>query len=226
MVNGEPYQDFSADVVFANQEAQLANLLIVHNGARVTGTAAYNLQTTAFRFNLKGSSFNLAQFTRLQLPRISVGGTLTFDARGSGTTSAPVVDADLHVRDVALNRERMGNLDAKAVTSAGVMRITAHSDFAAAEFGLDGTVGMQGDFPADLALKFTRLDVDALLHEFLQGRITGHSSISGAVTLAGPLRRPQLLTVNGDISQFSADMENVQACTTTARCASRWPTRC
>jgi translocation and assembly module TamB len=210
MVDGEPYQDISADVVFANQEAQLAKLLIAHNGARVTGTAAYNLKTTAFRFNLKGSGFNLAQFAQLQLPRISVGGTLNFDARGSGTTSAPVVDADLHVRDVVLNRERLGNLDAKAVTSAGVMRITAHSDFPAAEFGLDGTVGMYGDFPADLALKFTRLDVDALLHEFLQGRITGHSSISGAVTLAGPLRRPQLLTVNGDISQFSADMENVR----------------
>ena len=184
--------------------------LIAHDGARVTGTAAYNLKTTAFRFNLKGSNFSLAQFAQLQLPRISVGGTLNFDARGSGTTSAPVVDADLHVRDVMLNRERLGNLDAKAVTSAGVMRITAQSDFPAAEFGLDGTVGMHGDFPAELALKFTRLDVDALLHEFLQGRITGHSSISGAVTLAGPLRRPRLLTVNGDISQFSADMENVQ----------------
>ena len=81
MVDGEPYQDFSADVVFANQEAQLANVLIVHNGARVTGTAAYNLKTAAFRFNLKGSGFNLAQFTQLQLPRISVGGTLNFDAR-------------------------------------------------------------------------------------------------------------------------------------------------
>jgi translocation and assembly module TamB len=209
-VNGEPYQDISADVVFANQEAQLAKVLIAHNGARVTGTAAYNLKTTAFHFNLKGSGFNLAQFKQLQLPRISVGGTLNFDARGSGTTSAPVLDLDLHVRDVALNRERLGNLDAKAVTSAGVMRITAHSDFPAAEFGLEGTVGMYGDFPADLALKFTRLDVDALLHEFLRGRITGHSSASGVVTLAGPLRSPRLLTVNGDISQFSADMENVR----------------
>ena len=210
VVDGQSYQDISAVVVFANQEAQLADLLIVHNGARVTGSAAYNLTTTAFRSSLKGSNFNLAQFPQLQLPHIAVGGTLNFDARGSGTTLAPVVDADLHLRDLTLNRERLGNLDVKAVTSAGVMRITARSDFPAAEFGVDGTVGMRGDFPAELALKFTRLNVDALLHEFLRGRITGHSSVSGEVTLAGPLRQPRLLRVNGDISQFSADMENVK----------------
>jgi translocation and assembly module TamB len=208
---GEVYQSISADVVFANQEAQLANVMIAHNGARITGTAAYNLKTTGLRFNLQGSNFNLAQFKQLQFPRLSVGGMLTFDARGSGTTAAPVIDADLHLRDVALNRERLGNLDAKAVTSGGVMRITTRSNFSAAEFALDGTVTMRGDFPADLALHFTRLDVDALLREFLQGRITGHSSMTGTITLAGPLRQPRLLTVNGDISQFSADMENVRA---------------
>jgi translocation and assembly module TamB len=207
---GEAYQNISADVVFANQEAQFTNLVIAHNGARITGNVAYNLKTTGLRFNVRGSNFNLAQFKQLQFPRVSVGGMLNFDARGSGTTAAPVIDADLHLRDVVLNRERLGNLDAKAATSGGVMRITARSNFPAAEFSLDGTVTMRGDFPADLALRFTRLDVDAVLREFLQGRITGHSSMSGAITLAGPLRRPRLLTVNGDISQFSADVENLR----------------
>jgi translocation and assembly module TamB len=208
--DGEPFQSISADVVFANQEAQLANVLITHNGARITGTAAYNLKTTAMRFSVQGSNFNLAQFKQLQFPRVAVGGMLNFDARGSGTTSAPVINADLNLRDVVLNRERMGNLEAKAVTSGEVMRITARSSFPAAEFGLDGTVNMRGDFPADLALRFTRLDVDAVLHEFLQGRITGHSSMTGTIALAGPLRTPRLLTVNGDISQFVAEMENLR----------------
>ncbi|MBZ5567959.1 MAG: translocation/assembly module TamB domain-containing protein [Acidobacteriia bacterium] len=207
---GEAYPSVGADVVFANQEAQLSNLIIAHNGARVTGTAAYNLKSTGFRFHLQGSNFSLAQFKQLQLPRLSVAGRLDFNARGSGTTSRPVVDADLHLRDVVLNQERMGNVDAKAVTSAGVMKITARSDRPAAEFMLDGTVNMYDDFPAQLALRFTRLDVDALLHGFLQGRATGHSSITGTVTLAGPLRQPRLLTITGDISEFSAEMENVR----------------
>lgn len=209
-LKGEPFQNVSADVVLADQEVRLSHLVIAHNGARVTGTAGYNPKTTAFTFNVKGSNFNLAHFSRLQLPRISVGGMMTFEARGSGTTAAPVVDADLLLRDVTLNAERMGNLEVKATTSAGVMRIMANSDIPAAQFGLNGTVGMRGDFPAQLTLKFTRLDVDAMLHEFLKGRITGHSSMSGNIELAGPLRRPSMLTVTGDIDQFSADMENVR----------------
>jgi translocation and assembly module TamB len=207
---GERYQNISADVLFADQQAQLTNVLIAHNGARITGAGAYNLKTTAMRFQVQGSNFNLAQFKQLQLPRVSVGGMLTFDARGSGTTAAPVIDADLHLREVVLNRERLGNMDAKAVTSGGVMRISARSNSPAAEFVLDGTVTMRGDFPADLALRVTRLDVDAVLHEFLQGRITGNSSMTATIALAGPLRQPKLLTVNGDISQFSAEMENVR----------------
>ena len=209
-LEGEAYANVGADVVFAHQEAQLSNLVIAHNGARVTGAAAYNLKSTAFRFHLRGSNFSLAQFKQLQFPRLSVAGMLDFEARGSGTTSHPVVDADLHLRDVALNQERMKNLDAKAVTSAGVMKITARSDRPAAEFMLEGTVNMHGDFPAELALRFTRLDLDALLRGLLQGRVTGHSSITGTVTLAGPLRQPRLLTITGDIGEFSAEMENVR----------------
>ncbi len=209
-IDGETFQNLSAAVEFANQEAQVSNLVIARNGASITGAGAYNLKTTAFRFQVKGNNFNLAQFSQLQLPRLSVAGTLNFDARGSGTTSNPVVDADLHLRDVYLNRERMGNLEMNAVTSAGVMKITARSNLPASQFALGGTVGMHGDFPADLSLHFTHVDVDALLHEFLKGRITGHSAATGAITLSGPLRRPGLLTIRGDISEFSADMENVR----------------
>ncbi len=207
---GELYQSISADLTFAGGEAQFGNVVISHNGARVTGTGAYNWRTTGFRLQAVGSNFSLAQFKQLQFPRLSIAGTLNFEARGSGTTSDPVIDADLRMRDVTLNRERMGNVELKAVTSGGVMKVTAQSDFPAAQFAVDGTVRMHDDFPAELAVRFTRLDIDALLHEYLRGRITGHSSVTGAVTLAGPLRQPQQLTVGGDISQFFADIENVR----------------
>ncbi len=208
-LENEPYQSVSADLIFANEQAQLANLVIAHNGARITGSAAYNLGTTAFRFDVRGSNFNLAQMSSLQLPRFSIAGSMTFDAHGSGTTSSPVVNADIALRDFTLNRERMGNMDVKATTSAGVMSVNARSDFPAAEFLVDGTVAMHGDFPAQLALKFTRLDIDAVLHELLPGRITGHSSATGTLTLAGPLRQPRLLTIKGDLSQLAVNMENL-----------------
>ncbi len=209
-IDGRPYQSVTADLRFADQEAQASNIVIADNGARITGGGAYNLRTTAFRLNLHGANFNLAQFPELQFPRLAVGGIMDFDARGSGTTAAPVVNADLHVRDVALNRQRLGNMEVKAVTSGGVMQVSARSNFPAAEFAGEGTVTMRGEFPAELTLRMTRLDVDAPLHEYLKGRITGQSSLSGKITLSGPLRRPRLLTVKGGITEFHADMENVR----------------
>ena len=209
-IQGEPFQMIDADLLFANQEAQARHLVLAHNGGRVTGAAAYNLKTTAIRVNLQGTNFELAKFRQLQLPRMPVSGVLNFDARGSGTTEAPVIDADLHVRKLAMSGELLGGLDATAVTNRGVLRLTARSNFPVAHLEVDGTIGMHGDYPADLSLRMARLDVDPLLHDLLRGRLTAHSSATGTVLLKGPLRRPGLLEVNGDFSQFSAELEHMR----------------
>ncbi len=209
-LKGEPFQSISGDVAFAEHEAQLNNLVMTHNGARITGSAAYNLTTTAFRFNLAGSNFLLAQVRELQTARAKVAGLLNFDARGSGTEQSPVINADLHLRDITLNDERLGALDIQAATAAGVMRVTGRSNFPSADLEVDGTVNLQNELPARLSLRFTRLDVDPLLHAFLKGRITGHSIMGGTVVLSGSLREPERLNVTGDINQFSADIEHVR----------------
>ncbi len=207
---GEPMQAVDADLVLANQEAQATNLLMVHNGGRITGSAAYNLRTMAFRFNVVGSNFSLAQFRQLQTRRITLAGLLNFDARGSGTREAPVIDAGVHVRNLLMNGEPLGDVDATAVTSGGVMRVSGRSNFRLADLSFDGAVAMHDRFPANIKLTMQRLDVDPLLKVFLQGKFTGHSSIGGVITVSGPLRDPKLLTINGDISQMSAELERLR----------------
>ncbi|MGI9103333.1 MAG: translocation/assembly module TamB domain-containing protein [Terriglobales bacterium] len=209
-IRGEPFQSVSADLLFANHEAQANRVMLTHNGATITGAGTYNLKTTAFRFDLHGVNFDLAQISDLQTPRMTMRGGLNFNARGSGTPEAPVVDADFHLRDLVLNGEKLGGMDVQATTRAGVMQLSSRSNFPAAELSIDGTVAMRDNFDADLALRFAHLDVDPLIHAFLRGRITGHSSITGAITLSGPLRQPRLLHVNGDISQLFADMEHMR----------------
>jgi len=209
-IDGEPFQMIDAGLRFADQEVQAGSLVLAHNGGRVTGAAAYNLKTAAIRFDLQGTNFQLAKFRQLQLPRVPVSGVLNFDARGSGATHAPVIDANLHVRNLVMGGELLGGFDASAVTSRGVMRLTARSLFPVAHLEVDGAIGMHGDYPADLSLRMARLDLDPLLHDFLRGRLTAHSSATGAVLLKGPLRRPGLLEVTGDLSQFSAELEHMR----------------
>lgn len=207
---GQPVQSARASVTFLHQEAEFSDVQITQASARVTGNAKYNLKTTAFHFDLAGKNLNLSEVRQIQGTRVSPSGALSFEARGSGTRDAPVVDADVHLRNLVMNGERLGNLEGTAKTTGSVMRIRARSDFAIADFEVDGTITMRGDFPAELSLKVARLDVDPFLRMFVKARITGHSSIGGNIKLSGPLRQPRLLTVDGDLGQFSAEIENVK----------------
>ncbi len=207
---GEPFKSLRADLRFAGNEAQLDNLVFSHNGARITGTLAYNWESEGYRFELRGDSFQLADFRRLQTERLTIAGLASFTASGSGTLDAPVINGRLQVGNMVLNSEEVGSLQAEAVTRGSELRLTARSLFENAELALDGTVQLRGDLPAELRLHFNRVHIDPLLTAYLQRRVTGHSQIAGAVDLQGPLRQPRLLTVNGTIDQFSAELERIR----------------
>src|SRR5262249_27224799 len=89
------------------------------------------------------------------------------------------------------------------------MVITARSHFQNSELLADGTVEMRGDFPANLEVKFTRLDIDPLLKTFLKGEITEHSSTAGVIRIRGPLRRPRDLNATAELQQFRSDVEGI-----------------
>lgn len=209
-MDGLPVKSASASVNFINQEAQFSNVSISQDGARVTGGAQYNLRTTAFRFSLIGTDFHLSEFKQLQGTRVRTSGTLNFVARGSGTQTAPVIDADVNLRDVTINGQRVGDLSGTATTTRGVMRVEAHSASQLAQVQVNGTIVMRNNFDSDLTLKIARIDGGPLLQMALAGRFQGRSELSGTLHLAGPLRQPELLTVEGNLGEFMVAIENVK----------------
>ncbi len=209
-IYGEPFSVISAELLFGNREAQANSIVIRHGTGQVSGNAIYNLQTRGYVFNLLGTNFDLSKFKVIQRPKVSVAGALAFTAHGSGTFEKPSVNATLHVRSLTFNGERAGDVDADAVTVGRDLRLTAHSTYQNKAFNLDGTVEMRGDWPANIALRFAHLDIDPLIHAYINGRITGHSSIAGTIDFQGPLRRREQMHVAGNISEFAANIENIQ----------------
>ncbi|HSE49062.1 MAG TPA: translocation/assembly module TamB domain-containing protein [Terriglobales bacterium] len=209
-IYGEPYKSLTADLRLAGREAQLNNLVFAHNGARITGNAAYDTGANTFRFDLRGADFQLAGFRQLQTPRFTVEGVASFSAQGSGTVEEPVINGKLSVRNLVLNGEETGDLEASAVTHGPDMKLTARSHLENAELALDGDVRLRGDFPAQMRLRFAHVDIDPILRAYLQGRVTGHSQMVGAVDVSGPLRSWRRLTVQGSIDQISAEIEKLR----------------
>ncbi len=160
---------------------------------------------------------------RLQTGRFTADGVADFTLRISGTTAQPSIEAHLHLKDLALDKERAGDFYLDAVTNGRQLDLKAHSDFdfdsakdkdkdkkVKADLTIAGTVGLEHDFPADLKLDFHHLNADALLRAYLPGNITGHSSMDGTLHLRGPLRTPRDLKAVAEIQSFSAEFAHVQ----------------
>lgn len=204
----ETIRQLTSDIRFANQEAQLTNIDLAHNGSHVTGSVAYNLTSKAFRFDLASAAIDLASIHELRT-RIPLRGVLSFTAQGSGTAEAPVINAHLRLSNMFSGAERVGDIVADAVTTGDTMKITARSNFQNSDLRLDGSVRLRGDFPAQLALQARQVDIDPLLRAYIKGEITAHSRLAGNVEARGPLKHPRLMTVTGNIQQFAAEVEHI-----------------
>ncbi|HZE81365.1 MAG TPA: translocation/assembly module TamB domain-containing protein, partial [Candidatus Polarisedimenticolia bacterium] len=209
-VFGEPFKTFSSDLRLNGREARLENIQLAHNGALFTGLVAYDLDSRNYRFDLTGANIDLGNFQRFDLPRLSVQGQAGFHLTGSGTEDSPVINGEIDLRNIVLNRETVGSLTILAETRGEDVQLRGRSNFENAELNVDGAIHLRGEWPGQVTMTFSHLDFDPLIRAYFQGQITGHSSIAGSVDIRGPMKRPRSLLVTGNVTQLSADVENVK----------------
>jgi translocation and assembly module TamB len=179
-------------------------------GTSSTGTSSGGTSKPTFRLNLSGRNLDLARFPRLQTSRFTADGVADFTVRASGTLDQPSVEAHVHLKNLALDKERAGDFYVDAVTRGRQLDLKAHSDSEKADLTLAGTIALDDGFPADLNLAFHHLDADSLLRIYLPGKITGHSAVDGTLQVRGPLRTPRDLKVTAEVQSFSAEVGHVQ----------------
>ena len=209
IVYGQPLHQFESDLRLTGNDASLNNMHVAYYDAQASGGGAYDLDTHTYHFNLTGKNFDLTRIPRLQTTRVPVEGRVDFTAQGSGTMDTPVINANILVRDLTLDRERAGNLNIDAVSEGDTIHLTARSEFEHAQFNLDGTVHASDDYAADLTVRFNHFDLDSIFRQYLNGRIAGHSGVTGVVQLRGPLRKPRDLTVTANLDGFDVTVDEV-----------------
>jgi translocation and assembly module TamB len=209
----------------ADGELQFDDIEASVYGSPISGSAAVNIanlvplnsESPSFEFsknefhlNLSGRNLNLARFPRLQTSRFAADGIVDFTVQASGTPEQPSVNAHVHLKDLALDKERIGDFYLDGVTHGQQLDLKAHSDFDKADLSIAGSVALEHDFPADLTLAFHHLDMDSFLRVYLPGKVTGHSPIEGTVHVVGALRTPRDLKASAEIQAFGADIEHVR----------------
>jgi translocation and assembly module TamB len=218
----------NSDLRLAGGELQFNNIDASVYGAPLSGSAAVStsnistsnndLSKSEFRLNLSGRNLDLARFPRFESSRFTADGVADFTVRISGTPEQPSIEAHIHLKDLALDKERAGDFYLDAVTHGRQLDLNAHSDFDLdkdkkdkADLTILGSIGLDNDhdFPADLNLAFHHLDADWLLRSYLPGKITGHAHLDGTLHVRGPLRTPRDLKASAELQSFSAEVEHV-----------------
>jgi translocation and assembly module TamB len=207
---GESIQQFDADVRLAEGETALSNIHLFHDDSVVTGNAAYSTSTRAFNIDLTGKNFDLARIPRIRFGRLRIDGRGDFTLRAAGTPEAPLVTAAAHLHELTLDNEVAGQLDLEAVSRGRELHVTGHSEFSRGNVSLDGSIRMGSDLATNLSVRMDSIDLDALWRTYLRGELTGHSAVTGTLTVQGPLLDPKKWTLNGEFPNVLLDVEYVK----------------
>jgi translocation and assembly module TamB len=209
-----------SDIRLDGGEIQFNNIDASVYGASLSGSAAVgtsiltssinNSSKNEFRLNLTGRNLDLARFPRFQTGKFSADGVADFTVRVSGTPELPSIEAHVHLKDLAMDKERIGDFYVDAVTQGRLLDLKAHSDFDKADLTIAGTVALEHDFNADLNLAFHHLDADSLLRIYLPGKLTAHSPVEGSLHVRGPLRTPRDLKAVAELQSLSVEVDRVQ----------------
>lgn len=209
-VRGEPFRSFRSQVRIAANTLQLSDILLVHNGATLSGTFSHNFSGGYSEFDLTGKNIDLAAPRLFSIPRLTVAGKAAFHVTGSGREDAPVLNGELNLDNLVLNNEAVGSMTITAQTHDADMVLQGRSHFERSSFAMDGDIKLRGDWPGQMKINFANLDFDPMIRAYFQGQITGHSSIAGTVDIHGPFRRPRDLVISGVANQLSAELEHIQ----------------
>jgi len=204
---GETIQNFDADLHIAGSETALNNIHLSHEDAEVSGSAAYTPATRGFRLDLSGKNFDLSHIPQIHLDPLPVEGRADFTLQGSGTLQAPVISALVHVSDLTFDHELSGGMNLEATTKDGELRLSGHSEFPKGTLAIEGSVAMHGDYPANITAHTDHLDLDPVWRAYLGGQLTGHSEVTGTVTMLGPLRYPAQWTLQGTATDIAIELE-------------------
>lgn len=209
-IHGETVQQLDSKFSLNHQQLSFQEVHLASREGQITAAGTYDFSSRAFRLNADGRNFDLARFSTLQSTRVPIHGSMDFVAQASGTPEAPVVNAKLHLHDLAFDQEKVGDYFLDAGTIGSEMQLSGRSQFKDKELNLDGAVQLRADWPARLNLHLTSMDLDPLLSAYTDARIHGHSTVTGDLQVLGPLRNPRELQVYGNLTDFAADFSRVQ----------------
>lgn len=209
-IRGETFDSANAMLALNGSQLTIKSLNFVRGPARIDGNGDYNLKSRSFGLKVRGTNFDLASFPLPQGVQPGIEGKIDFSAQAHGTTAAPEVNADVHLKNLTLDGYLEGDFLLNAVSRGADMHLTGHSEFKDASLEIDGSVHARDRWPGSVNLHFSHLDADPFLDTLLRKHVVRHSTMAGDLQLQGPLRDPEQLSLTGNLTDLYAEIGKTQ----------------
>lgn len=193
----------TADVNFTENQAQLLNIVVKSDLMRLSGDARINVETSEFGFNLKGTEVKIENLRAVREGKIRVTGQAAFEASGSGTPGAPVINGRLRLHNLAVNRQTIGDMNVDAVTHGSEMTLTARSNFKAGEVRLDGQIYLRDQMPMHISGDVASANLNPLLESYLPLHYTAASELKMHIDASGEARQLKEMTAEAVVEHWA-----------------------
>jgi translocation and assembly module TamB len=176
----------------------------------LTGGFTYDTHARTASFNVTGAAIPLETIPRAQLPKLSVGGELSFELRGHGPRRAPQAEGSVRVVNLKLGGDVIGSFQGNVSGDGSAISVQVNSVMTAGSLNGQLEVSLTGNDPVQGQMNFTQLDLDPFLVAALHlVGLTGHSSADGHAAFAGFLAQPDTLAVELELSRIDFHVESV-----------------
>jgi len=210
-LRGLQFTRLHGDVEARTDEVSVSNGHLDFAGASVAGDIRYRFAERDSNFHLAGNDVPLERIPRIQAWPMAVSGLFSFQAQGSGDPLAPTMQGTVRVANLRMASEEEGDFTGKLASDGQTLSLDVNSQSTKSSLQGHVSLGLHGDYPIAGDVTIAQFDLDPFISSGLHLKnLTGHSSVDAHFHLSGPLRQPDNIEADAEISRAAFDYEYVK----------------
>jgi translocation and assembly module TamB len=207
---GEPYESAVADLTVQGKLIEASNVVLKAHGMQIAGNGGYDMGNEHLHAHVEGRNILLSKFVTVQNAKTGADGVVSVVADANGTMTQPGLKANLTVARATYRGQGIGEAAIEAHSSGETVYVTANSTLVGAKVDATAQARLTGDYPAQAKLTIAGLDIGKPLTMFGPGNMKAQSMINGVATVNGPLKTPQALSGEAELSPVEVKLEGVE----------------
>ena len=205
----EPIKNLNVDFQGDGDSIHSSAQLTIPAGS-LTGAVTYQPRTQSYDINLRAAGVRLDQLQSVQARDLGIAGSLTLSASGQGNIKNPQIALNLQIPRLAVRDQTIADLQAQLNVVNRRAEFALSSNAEQGSIQANGSVGLDGDYPATATLAVRAIPVAVVLAHYLtrnqkiQGQAELHASLNG------PLKNPYAIAAQLEIPTLNINYQAAQ----------------